>query len=427
MADGVLVGCDTRPMTTSRPAGPDATDTGGAGGRIGGPAPATMPSQDSTGPVANASSAPPGGSPPELGSLMGRSASRLRVEAMRFLRRFGLLSATWSFLLGLAAPRVDHPGYLWAAIGVHAAWALGSVLVRNDRAWWTGWFVLALGLEAVVPVVGTHGWSITGGSVILVLAGVALSGRRRWVVGTVTALAAVVAVRAVVAAEWPVANGIATILVFAFGALALTWMVQRIAAVVTERDRLQAQLVEVETTAARATERAEAGARLHDTVLQHLTAVSHADDVDTARRHAGRASNELRQFLRLDADPTDSLRALLRSEVTRAADGMAVSVSVVGDRPVGDRERLLVGATLEAVRNAVRHGAPPIRVHAEVARDGDAVVWVGDHGPGFDPAEVDPDRLGVRQSIRGRMQRAGGAADLATDDGAEWELRLPGR
>ncbi len=359
---------------------------------------------------------------------MGRSASRLRVEAMRFLRRFGLLSATWSFLLGLAAPRVDHPGYLWAAIGAHAAWAVGALLVRNDRAWWTGWFLLALALEAVVPVIGTHGWSITGGAVILVLAGVALSGRRRWVVGTVTALATVVAVRAVVTAEWPVANAIATILVFAFGALALTWMVQRIATVVTERDRLQAQLVEVETTAARATERAEAGARLHDTVLQHLTAVSHADDLDGARRHAGRASNELRQFLRLDTNPSESLRALLRSEVTRAADGMAVSVSVVGDRPVGDRERLLVGATLEAVRNAVRHGAPPIRVHAEIPRGTDAVVWVGDDGPGFDPSAVDPDRLGVRQSIHGRMGRAGGVADLTTgsvDGGTEWELRLP--
>lgn len=401
-------------MTSSHPTGPGAPDPGGDGDPI--PSDPVPTATAST--VADRAAA---------GIPLGRSAGQLRVEAVRFLRRFGLLSATWAGLLGLAAPRVDRPALLWGAIGLHAAWAAGSLLVRNDRAWWTGWFVLALGLEAMVPVIGTHGWSITGGAVIVVLAGVALSGRRGWVTGTVAALAAVVAVRAVVTAEWPVANAVATILVFAFGALALTWMVQRIATVVTERDRLQAQLVEVETTAARATERAEAGARLHDTVLQHLTAVGHADDLATARRHAGRASNELRQFLRLDADPSASLRALLRSEVTRAADGMAVSVSVVGDRPVGDRERMLVGATLEAVRNAVRHGAPPIRVHAEVPQGDDAVVWVADNGPGFDPAAVDPDRLGVRQSIRGRMDRAGGAAALTTDDGTEWELRLPSR
>lgn len=355
----------------------------------------------------------------------GPSVARLRVEALRFLRGFGLLSATWSVLLALAAPRVDRPGWLWAAVGVHVGWAVLSPLVGNARIWWTGWFLLALGLEAVVPVAGTHGWSITGGSVILVLAGVALSGRRRWVVATVAALVLVVTVRAVGAAEWGLADAIATGLVFSFGAVGLSWMVRRIAAVVTERDALQARLVDARTAAARATERAESGARLHDTVLQHLTAVSHAVDVDDARRHAGRAANDLRQFLRGGGADVDSLRAALQEEVTRAADGVAVSVSVVGDRPVGERERLLVAATAEAVRNAVAHGAPPVRVHAEVAVGGEAAVWIADDGGGFDEAAIDADRLGVRQSIRARMGRAGGSAALAVDDTTEWELRLP--
>lgn len=382
--------------------------------------PSTSPAPAPT----SATSAPPAQSTTTTATL-GRSASRLRAEAVRFLRRFGLLSATWSALLALAAPVVDHPGLLWTAVGLHAAWAVGSLAIPSDRAWWTGWFVLALGLEASVPVIGTHGWSLTGGAVILVLAGVALSGRRHWVVATVGALAGTVLVRAVVTTEWPVANAIATCLVFAFGALALTWMVERIAVVVTERDALQAQLLDVETTAARATERAEAGARLHDTVLQHLTAVAHAPDVDQARRHAGRASNDLRQFLRTDARATASLRTLLQEAVTAAADGVPVSVSVVGDRPAGQAERRLVDATREAVRNAVRHGRPPIRVFAEIAAGADAVVWVADHGDGFDPDAVERDRLGVRESIVGRLDRVGGSARLRTDDTTEWELRLP--
>ncbi len=54
------------------------------------------------------------------------------------------------------------------------------------------------------------------------------------------------------------------------------------------------------------------------------------------------------------------------------------------------------------------------------------MVWVSDRGDGFDLATVPPDRLGVRESIVGRLERAGGAAELHSgDDGTEWELRLP--
>ncbi len=353
------------------------------------------------------------------------SVVRLRAEALRFLRGFGLVSGGWAVLLAVAAPTVDHPAWMWALVGVHVVWAVVSVGLASDRTWWVGWFVLALVSEATLPVVGTHGWSLTGGAVITVLAGVALSGRRDWMAGTVATLTLVVLARAVVSPAWSVANAVATCLVIGFGGLGLAWAVERIAAVVAERDLLQARLLAVETAAARATERAEAGARLHDTVLQHLAAIAHARDLDDARRHAGRASNDLRAFLRADRGDAGSLRRVLRDAVTRAADGVEVSVSVVGDRTVGEREQRLVEAVTEAVRNAVRHGAPPIRVHAEVAAGGDAVVWVADHGDGFDPAQIDPDRLGVAESIRGRLHRAGGRAVLRTDDTTEWELRVP--
>jgi signal transduction histidine kinase len=107
-----------------------------------------------------------------------------------------------------------------------------------------------------------------------------------------------------------------------------------------------------------------------------------------------------------------------------------VSVSVSGDRGPDERDRLLVAATGEAVRNAVRHGAPPVRVLAEFGPRGAARVWVADHGPGFDLEQVPEDRLGVRDSIRGRMRRAGGRAMLAPGgggrgEGTEWELVLP--
>lgn len=356
------------------------------------------------------------------------SVERLRLEVLRFLRRFGLVAAVWSTLLAAAVPdpdqRVDD-AVLWTGIGVLWGWTLASQLIRPAVAWWWGWLLTASGMELLGPLAGTDGWSLVGGASFIVLAGVALSARTLWVVGTVAWLSVIAIARGTVADGWNVGGGVGTLLIFAFGGLALTWLVRLLQGALEERDRLQQALVEAETSTARAQERAENAARLHDTVLQHLTAVSRAPDLDDARRHAGRAQNQLRRFLRSPDGSQTSLRTALETATTEAADGVELSVGVIGDAPVGDRERLLLAAAAEAVRNAARHAGPPIRVFAEVGPDG-AVVWVSDRGPGFDPAMVPDDRLGVEESIRGRLDRADGVAELRTGaDGTEWELRLP--
>ena len=55
-----------------------------------------------------------------------------------------------------------------------------------------------------------------------------------------------------------------------------------------------------------------------------------------------------------------------------------------------------------------------------------AAVFVRDRGKGFVPAAVPPDRQGIAESIRGRMERAGGEALITTTpgEGTEVELRL---
>jgi signal transduction histidine kinase len=54
---------------------------------------------------------------------------------------------------------------------------------------------------------------------------------------------------------------------------------------------------------------------------------------------------------------------------------------------------------------------------------------VRDRGAGFDPDTVAEDRRGVRESIVGRMARAGGRATVvsAPGEGTEVELVLPRR
>ena len=60
--------------------------------------------------------------------------------------------------------------------------------------------------------------------------------------------------------------------------------------------------------------------------------------------------------------------------------------------------------------NAARHsGAPSVDVYAECADDA-VEVFVRDRGTGFDPDDVPEDRMGLRGSVIGRMERHGGTA-----------------
>ena len=65
-------------------------------------------------------------------------------------------------------------------------------------------------------------------------------------------------------------------------------------------------------------------------------------------------------------------------------------------------------------------------VYAEV-EDGQVEIFVRDRGPGFDLATVPSDRLGVRQSVIGRTERAGGQAVVrsSAEAGTEVRLRVP--
>jgi len=105
--------------------------------------------------------------------------------------------------------------------------------------------------------------------------------------------------------------------------------------------------------------------------------------------------------------------------------GVPIDLVVSGDRPVDDGGQALVGALREAASNTVRHGKPPVSVYFEVGATS-VEAFVRDHGSGFDLDAVPDDRLGVRESILGRMRRHGGDASVRRrEDGTEVSLRLP--
>jgi signal transduction histidine kinase len=182
----------------------------------------------------------------------------------------------------------------------------------------------------------------------------------------------------------------------------------------------------------RSQERAELAAHLHDSVLQTLTLMQkRASDPREVAALARRQERELRDWLAGDTRPstTESFAAALRSDAEEVEDDhrVAVEVVVVGDCGLDERARAVLGATREALLNAAKHAPEPgpIRVYAEV-EDGSIEVYVRDHGPGFDLESVPPDRRGVRESIVGRMERAGGHAEVRSipDGGTEVGLAI---
>lgn len=187
------------------------------------------------------------------------------------------------------------------------------------------------------------------------------------------------------------------------------------------------------TARIRAQERAEIAAHIHDSVLHTLTLIQRrAEDPKEVLRLARSQERELRLWLyrpeaAAEAAP-DTMAETLRAAVAEVEDrhGVPVELVIVGDCPMDEKIAAQMQAAREATVNAAKYGGGgPVQVYAEV--EGRAVsVFVRDHGPGFDPDTVPEDRMGVRESIIGRMKRNGGTARVrpAAGGGTEVELEM---
>ncbi len=183
---------------------------------------------------------------------------------------------------------------------------------------------------------------------------------------------------------------------------------------------------------------------IHDGVLQVLALVQRrgtgapagGDDLTELGRLAGEQERALRALMsggplpeqRAPEQPQD-LRTLLTphtdERVTVSAPGTPVLLP-------GRTAAELAAAVGAAVDNVRRHAGPGARAWILVEDEPEAVtVSVRDDGPGFAPGRLGEaeraGRLGVSQSIRGRLLDLGGTAELYSSpgEGVEVELRVP--
>ena len=174
-------------------------------------------------------------------------------------------------------------------------------------------------------------------------------------------------------------------------------------------------------------ERADMTAHLHDGVLQTLALIQlHSEDSATVFTLARGQERELREWLYQERSTSDrSVSAGLKQIAAEVEDehGKPIEVVTVGDAHPSAQTDALLDATRQALVNAVTHGSEPISLYCE-ATDTTVEVFVRDHGEGFDIDTIPPDRLGIRESIIGRIKRRGGTVEIVSKAGWGTEVRM---
>lgn len=179
----------------------------------------------------------------------------------------------------------------------------------------------------------------------------------------------------------------------------------------------------------RADARADMAAHLHDSVLQTLALIQkRAEDPRAVATLARKQERELRTYLYGDVIREETLKAALSAAAAEVDDerGIPVEVVCVGDCDLTENLQAMIRAAREAILNAAKHsGAARIDVYAEV-NDDLVEIFVRDRGRGFDLNDIPDDRMGLKGSIIGRMERHGGTARIrsSADNGTEVRLEM---
>ena len=316
------------------------------------------------------------------------------------------------------------PLTMWHVAGL-AAMALGALLLLREIGLWAGdalvWpLAVAAAGSAVIWARGDRLADLPGGSLTTVVEG--RGGLVRVAVGSILVvsglLAFLAANEALLAVSGALMAVVATVLGLAL--IAGPWGLRTARQLAAERrERIRSE------------ERAEMAAHLHDSVLHTLALIQRSDDDAEMASLARAQERELRGWLYggRATGAGESLAALIDELAGRIErlHRVPVEAVVVGEITPDERVVALVDAAGEAAVNAARHsGADHISVYVEAEPD-QVTAFVRDEGKGFDPDTVPGDRRGIADSIRGRMERHGGSAQIHTGpgEGTEVQLELP--
>jgi signal transduction histidine kinase len=308
--------------------------------------------------------------------------------------------------------------WLWALTPLHIARADEPATVRRSVP--AAAFLLAFG--AIAAVVTTSSWNtaaITPGSVamtVLLAAAVAWSlafdrtdpGRSHVfgvVVRTASAVLLILVGGVILTHGGSVMTVVLAIIMVVLGAAVLA---------APSVVRLWTKLLSERAARVREEQRAEIAAHLHDSVLQTLALIQNRAGASTEVARIARAQErELRDWLFAGTAVVGDDLAIELREVAAAIEldyPVRIDIVTAGESPAAP-SAAVIAAAREAMLNAARHVGGDVSVYLEmspVAVD----VYIRDRGSGVDLATLPADRLGIRESIIGRMTRVGGIATV---------------
>jgi len=182
---------------------------------------------------------------------------------------------------------------------------------------------------------------------------------------------------------------------------------------------------------------ARAAAMMHDTILGHLSAIASEPD--------GPLRDDLQQ--RIDADlevlvgqewlvdtdngpdgrgATESDTSWVASRMLRAIDearDLGLTVELSGDlscvaRLSPARDVAVALATKQCLVNVLKHAGVAVAEVVVYGAQSEVSVMIIDAGRGFSERETSVDRLGLRQSVRRRIESVGGTVQVWSTPGA---------
>ncbi|GIH17687.1 MacS family sensor histidine kinase [Rugosimonospora africana] len=318
----------------------------------------------------------------------------------------------------------------WTALTI---WAYRSPALRTWRLVAADFAVTALCLLAtgvVVPTAARHAGAptLTAAWVAAPVIACAVKGGRRWAIAAALALGAIdVALRGVAVQD--ALSGTVMLLLAGLG-------VGYLSALAHGAERRMQQAVELDA-ATRERERLARG--IHDGVLQVLGLVQRrgaelGDEGMELSRLAGEQEAALRSLVGLDTAPTTTGGLVDLRHLLRPMDGTRVhlvtpAAAVVLPARVATE---IAAAVDSALHNVRAHAGTDATAWVLVEDERDCVtVTVRDDGRGMAPERIAEaaatGRLGIAQSISGRIRDLGGEVTIVTAParGVEVEMRVP--
>lgn len=329
-----------------------------------------------------------------------------------------------------------RPWLGWGVLSVMGAWSVFTAFAYSQPAR-RGWSLLVADLLVTLACLLASEWVVAvevlrGGSATLpmswvaavVLAWASSGGRRHGVFAALAIGAADLWLRGSV----NMATVNATVLLLLAG-----FVIGYLVKLALDAERQLKRATELEA-ATRERERLARG--IHDSVLQVLTLISRrGSELGGGAAELGRLAAEQESTLRalVSMEPASQsggrldLRERLRRFASPRVEIATPATPVTLPTAVIEEVLAAVGSALD---NVWVHCGPQARAWVLVEDEGACVtVTIRDNGPGIPAGRLSQaaaeGRLGIAQSIVGRMRDLGGSASVASDDGTEVELRVP--